>query len=253
LQARQHVLQVVRRAEHGVSSANANVNRAVALLGIPTVRQVVLSTKVLEVFGDHDTGRDSAFDRRAFWKHCLAVACIAKFAQALELVAKPASEEIEAIDLNLALDGSLTMSGSAWRDVTELVTRFGPGLESVHCVPGALNQAVLSIVVNAVEAVTEHHAAHGRTGHIRIATAREGERAVIEIADNGPGLPELVQEHLFEPFFTTKGPGRGHGLASARAVIVETHRGSLSVERGNDGGTRVRIEIPIRADTPRNA
>jgi len=182
-----------------------------------------------------------------------AVASIAKIAQALELVAKPASEEIEAIDLNLALDGTLTMSGSAWRDVTELETSFGPGLESVHCVPGALNQAVLSIVVNAVEAVTEHHAAHGRTGHIRIATAREGERAVIEIADNGPGLPELVQEHLFEPFFTPKGPGRGHGLASARAVIVETHRGSLSVERGNDGGTRVRIEIPIRADTPRNA
>ena len=174
-----------------------------------------------------------------------AIARIAKVAGALQRIADPGREQSEAIDLNLALDGTLTMSSSAWRDVADLETSFGPGLEAVHCLPGELNQAILNIVVNAVEAIAERHAASNTRGRIRVLTARAGDRAVVEVSDDGPGMSESAQSRLFEPLFTTKGPGRGHGLAMARSVVVERHAGSMAIDSVAGRGTRVRIELPV--------
>jgi two-component system, NtrC family, sensor kinase len=189
---------------------------------------------------------------RSLAKSREAVARITKVASALQLIAHPESEQRESIDLNLALDGTLTMSSGAWRDVADLETSFGPGLEAVPCLPGQLNQAILNIVVNAAEAISERHEATGARGLIRIATSRSGDRAVVEVADDGAGMPDTVQSRLFEPLFTTKGPGRGHGLSLARAVVVDRHGGTLSVDSAPLRGTRVRIEIPFHgASDPR--
>lgn len=83
------VLSEVQKAHHGIDARTVTLQRAVVLLGLNPIRQIVLMTKVLEVFGPHDGRNEATFDRRAFWKHCLATACVA---QGLAAHASPPSD-----------------------------------------------------------------------------------------------------------------------------------------------------------------
>ena len=84
-------------------------------------------------------------------------------------------------------------------------------------------------------------------GRIMVTTRRDGEFAVITIADTGAGIPADVRERIFEPFFTTKGVGRGtgQGLAISRSVIMEKHRGALTFDSEVGKGTTFVIRLPI--------
>ena len=84
---------------------------------------------------------------------------------------------------------------------------------------------------------------------IRIRTSVwQGERVMVAIADNGPGMPETVQQKLFDPFFTTKpvGRGTGLGLSISYQIIVEKHNGMLHCESGPGKGTEFWLDIPLR-------
>ena len=72
---------------------------------------------------------------------------------------------------------------------------------------------------------------------------------MVEVADDGPGVPEDVAAHAFEPFFTTKevGKGTGLGLDISRRIIVERHGGEISLEPRAGGGALVRVRVPLRA------
>ncbi|MCK6486100.1 MAG: HDOD domain-containing protein [Phycisphaerae bacterium] len=72
------VLSEVQKAHRGIEARSVTLHRAVALLGLNPIRQIVLMSKVLEVFGAHDARSEALFDRRAYWKHCLAAACVAQ-------------------------------------------------------------------------------------------------------------------------------------------------------------------------------
>ena len=74
---------------------------------------------------------------------------------------------------------------------------------ALECVPEELNQVLTNLVQNAIEAAPDG------AGHVRVAGSVDGERLVLSVRDNGPGIPPDVQARLFTPFFTTKGPGRG--------------------------------------------
>jgi signal transduction histidine kinase len=101
-----------------------------------------------------------------------------------------------------------------------------------------LNQVWTNIIDNAIDAM------HGQ-GQLRIRTYRDDSCAVIEIADNGPGIPEEVQPHIFEPFFTTKGVGEGTGLGLDTVQrIVKKHRGNIQVN-SKPGDTRFQIWLPL--------
>ena len=71
---------------------------------------------------------------------------------------------------------------------------------------------------------------------------------MVEIADDGPGIPAEVLENIFDPFFTTKGVGNGTGLGldTARRIVEERHRGSLGVE-SRPGATSFRVRLPLEA------
>jgi signal transduction histidine kinase len=87
---------------------------------------------------------------------------------------------------------------------------------------------------------------HGK-GELRVRAFRDDGSAVVEIADNGPGIPEDVKSHIFEPFFTTKGVGEGTGLGLDTVQrIVRKHRGSVQVESA-PGDTRFQIWLPLTA------
>ncbi len=101
-----------------------------------------------------------------------------------------------------------------------------------------LNQVWTNIIDNAIDAM------HGK-GELRVRTYQQDGCVVVEIADNGPGIPEEVQPHIFEPFFTTKGVGEGTGLGLDTVQrIVKKHRGNIQVT-SKPGDTRFQVWLPL--------
>jgi signal transduction histidine kinase len=80
-----------------------------------------------------------------------------------------------------------------------------------------------------------------------VRTRRDGDFAVVEIEDDGPGMPESVRQKVFDPFFTTKEPGKGTGLglATSRNIVVRKHGGTIDVV-SRPGRTTFSIRLPIR-------
>jgi len=107
-----------------------------------------------------------------------------------------------------------------------------------------LNQVWTNIIDNAIDAM-------GGQGELRVSTYRDDACVVVEIADNGPGIPAKVLPHIFEPFFTTKGVGQGTGLGLDTAQrIVRKHRGQIQVN-SKPGETRFQVWLPL-AEAPGN-
>ncbi len=101
-----------------------------------------------------------------------------------------------------------------------------------------LNQVWTNIIDNAIDAM-------GGKGKLRVRTYREDQCAVVEIADDGPGISPEVQPHIFEPFFTTKGVGEGTGLGLDTVQrIVKKHRGNIQVS-SKPGDTRFQVWLPL--------
>jgi signal transduction histidine kinase len=117
----------------------------------------------------------------------------------------------------------------------------------VCCHAGDINQAVLNIVVNAAHAIADVVAGTPARGRITVRTALEGETVVVTITDTGGGIPEGIRDRVFDPFFTTKevGRGTGQGLAIARAIVVDRHRGELTLEPAAGGGTICHLRLPL--------
>ena len=101
-----------------------------------------------------------------------------------------------------------------------------------------LKAAFLNILLNAAQAMQG-------AGRISVRAASDGARCGIEIADSGPGIPKELLARVFEPFFTTKSRGGGLGLPIARRTI-ELHGGSITLTCPPDGGTSVRIDLPLK-------
>ena len=119
-----------------------------------------------------------------------------------------------------------------------------PGLPAVQADPDGLHQVLLNLVVNASQAVAEG----GRIGVRARAAEVEGELAVvIEVHDDGPGVPPALRERIFDPFFTTRAEGTGLGLAVC-ARIVADHGGDLRVGEGPLGGAAFVAQLPAAAE-----
>ncbi|MFZ0865350.1 MAG: ATP-binding protein [Candidatus Sulfotelmatobacter sp.] len=115
-----------------------------------------------------------------------------------------------------------------YKGVPLLVNSFG----------SELNQVWTNIIDNAIDAM------HGK-GELHVRTYSDDGCAVVEITDNGPGIPEEVQPHIFEPFFTTKGVGEGTGLGLDTVQrIVKKHRGTIQVT-SKPGETRFQVWLPL--------
>lgn len=111
-------------------------------------------------------------------------------------------------------------------------------VDSIECQPGLLNQALMNLISNAIDAIED-------TGRIKVATRAGKNTLSIEVSDTGSGIPKEIRDRVLEPFFTTKGVGQGTGLGlSITDSIVRSHSGTLSIEDNPGGGTRFTITIP---------
>ena len=179
---------------------------------------------------------------------------ITEIVRAMRTFSHPGGKEQQALDINNALESTITVSRNTWKYVADLQTNFSKDLPLLNCFPSDLNQVFLNLIVNSTDAIRE---AVGESptqkGHITITTEKllsskdSNEWIQITISDTGAGIPQELHHRVFEPFFTTKpvGKGTGQGLAIAYNVIVEKHRGDISFESSLGKGTKFKIKLPI--------
>jgi len=173
--------------------------------------------------------------------------------------------DMKTVNLHEGLDSTLLilqnrLKTKSDRPGIKVVKQYDPKLPLVECYAGQLNQVFMNLLSNAIDALqaqvkqtlTDAAQSSSIQPQITIATSLLPNNQVrISISDNGPGIPEEVQQRLFDPFFTTKpvGKGTGLGLSISYQIITEKHRGTLYYQsQANQGATFI-IEIPIRQQT----
>jgi signal transduction histidine kinase len=143
------------------------------------------------------------------------------------------------VDVRDSLETTLTILKFKWKHGVEVVRDYAPDLPRLTAYGSELNQVWTNLMDNALDALD------GK-GHLFVRTAREGDCVLVEIGDDGPGIPSELQARIFEPFFTTKevGKGTGLGLDTAYRIVVGRHGGDLRVV-SRPGDTRFQVRLPI--------
>jgi signal transduction histidine kinase len=184
----------------------------------------------------------------ALTEAALGMSHIKKIVAAMKEFSHP-SDDKQATDLNHGIANTVTIARNEWKYVADVEVDLAADLPHVACFPSEINQVVLNLLVNAAHAVGEVFGGDNGKGKIRVATRRQGADVVIEIEDNGCGIPEANLHKIWNPFFTTKevGKGTGQGLAIAHRIIVDHHGGTIRVASKIGEGTRFTIRLPIEA------
>ncbi len=179
---------------------------------------------------------------------------ISRIVRAMKDFSHPGTDVKTDIDMNKAIESTITVARNEWKYVAEMVTDFDPGLPFVPCLPAEINQVVLNIIINASHAVADTLKQNGSEtkGTITISTRAMGERAEIRMGDTGTGIPENIRSKIFDPFFTTKevGRGTGQGLAISRSVVVDKHGGTITFDSEVGKGTCFVIRLPLNQKGP---
>jgi two-component system, NtrC family, sensor kinase len=163
---------------------------------------------------------------------------IAAIVQALRAFARPDDPGVQSADLVPGLAGTARIARAAAPQGVTISEQYAP-LPPIVCNPGQINQVVLNLLTNAVQAVE-------RGGVVVLRTAREGDWAVVSVSDDGAGMDETTLARLGEPFFTTRtlGTGTGLGIAISRG-IAERHGGRLEFVSAPGAGTTARLLLPL--------
>ncbi|HEY2375670.1 MAG TPA: ATP-binding protein [Gemmatimonadaceae bacterium] len=151
--------------------------------------------------------------------------------------------DMSEVDLRQGLDATIALFASRFRERGATLTReLDVQLPRMRAYPGDLNQAWSHLIDNALDAV----APLGEKGRVVIRASRDDGWVQVEVRDNGPGIPEALQERVFEPFFTTKEPGHGTGLGLdiTRRIVTDLHGGELTLE-SKPGDTRFIARLPL--------
>jgi|SRR5579862_2167120 len=144
---------------------------------------------------------------------------------------------VQDVDVVRSLETTLTILNHKLKQGVAVQREYQPVPLLVSSFGSELNQIWTNIIDNAIDAM------HG-TGELRVRTYRDEDGVVVEISDNGPGIPADVLPHIFEPFFTTKGVGEGTGLGLDTVQrIVKKHRGNIHVS-SKPGDTRFQVWLP---------
>ena len=148
------------------------------------------------------------------------------------------SSSVQEVDVHAGLDSTVVMLGHKLQRVT-VVREYDRDLPRVPAYAAELNQVWTNLLDNAADAT-------GGTGRLVLRTSRDGDDLLVDVADDGPGIPPEVQERVYEAFFTTKpvGEGSGLGLDNARRIVERRHRGRLTFTTG-PGGTTFTVRLPL--------
>jgi signal transduction histidine kinase len=148
------------------------------------------------------------------------------------------SSAVQEVDVHVGLDSTVVMLGHKLAGV-EVVREYDRTIPKVPVYAAELNQVWTNLIDNAADAM-------GGSGKLTLRTRMEEQELVVEVADDGPGIPEAVQPRVYEAFFTTKpqGEGSGLGLETAKRIVVKRHHGGLSFDTGPTG-TCFQVRLPL--------
>ncbi|MBN2685072.1 MAG: PAS domain S-box protein [Pontiellaceae bacterium] len=168
---------------------------------------------------------------------------VSSIVRAMKEFAHPGSKEMVASDLNEAVRMTVEVAKNEWKYVSNVELDLCESLPLVPCFIGEINQVILNMIINARDAIEET----GKNGTISIATALEDPWALIRISDTGSGIAPQHIASIFDPFFTTKevGKGTGQGLYISHNVIVNKHKGRLTVSSSLGEGASFEIRLPL--------
>ncbi|HLB91213.1 MAG TPA: ATP-binding protein [Terriglobales bacterium] len=145
---------------------------------------------------------------------------------------------LQNVDIVKSLENTLVILNHKLKQGVNVLRDYQKVPLLVNSFGSELNQVWTNIIDNAVDAM-------GGEGELRVRAYRDDNCAVVEIGDNGPGIPQDVLPHIFEPFFTTKGVGEGTGLGlDTTQRIVKKHRGNIQVN-SQPGDTRFQVWLPL--------
>jgi signal transduction histidine kinase len=144
------------------------------------------------------------------------------------------------VDVHEGLENTLVIMQHKLKKGVTVKREYSPDLPRIEAYASELNQVWTNIIDNAVDAMD------GR-GEIILRTYRQDQNVVVEIIDNGPGIPPEIQSRIYDPFFTTKPPGQGTGLGLhiSHDILANRHRGQLLVE-SEPGETKFKAVLPIQ-------
>lgn len=209
-------------------------------LNNPLAIVIAQSTLLAEKAGDDGT-RQRADRIRAAADRC------GRIVKSFLAMARQKPPQREPLDMGEVVRSSLEMVGYGLRSSGITVeTALAEDLPTVLADRDLLSQVVSNLLLNAQQALIERPLPR----LIRVSGERRGDRLVIGISDNGPGVPPAIAERIFDPYFTTKAAGVGTGIGlSISRNIVASHGGELSLTDRPEGGAAFAISLPIAAST----
>ena len=168
---------------------------------------------------------------------------VAELVQAVKSYSYMDQSPMQEVDVHEGIESTLTMLGYKLKNIT-LVRAFDRTVPRIMAYGSELNQVWTNLIDNAI------HAVNG-TGKICVGTFLQGNQVLVEIVDNGAGIPPEAQAHMFEPFFTTKsvGAGTGLGLVISNRIVADRHGGEIEFE-SRPGETRFKVRLPINRQPP---
>ena len=153
------------------------------------------------------------------------------------------------VDIHEGLENTLIIMQHKLKQGVTIKREYSANLPRIEAYASELNQVWTNIIDNAVDAMNPSSlpSVAGQAGEIILRTYAEDNRVVVEIVDNGPGMPENIRSRIFEPFFTTKPPGKGTGLGLhiSHDIVANRHHGQLLVE-SKPGETVFKVVLPVR-------
>jgi signal transduction histidine kinase len=165
------------------------------------------------------------------------------------------SGQKELTDINALCDEYLRLSyhGLKAKDKAfnaDFETKFDTTLAPINVVPQDIGRVILNLINNAIYAVNERQKKEEDSGYkplVTLTTSKQGDQVVIEVADNGTGMPEQVKEKIFQPFFTTKptGEGTGLGLSLSYDFVTKGHGGIMEVLTREGEGSKIIVRLPF--------
>ena len=152
--------------------------------------------------------------------------------------ARPHPPKVRTSDLNTTVEHAVMLGRQqALSKSTEITLRKDPALPEIEHDSDQIHQVLLNLLLNALQAIDNN-------GKVAVSVERQGDKAVIEVADNGRGISPENLPNIFRPFYTTKGDGTGLGLSLARR-IVEDHQGRIEVTSTVGKGTTFAVILPL--------
>ncbi len=171
---------------------------------------------------------------------------IKKIVADLKDFAHPGDQRRMETDINQGLDSTINIVWNEIKYNSTLEKDYAP-LPPVLCYSQQINQVFMNILINASQAIEQD-------GVIKVRTRHQDGQVLVQISDNGCGIPEKLQSQIFDPFFTTKDIGKGTGLGLSMSYsIIEKHEGRIEVESQEGEGTTFNIYLPAAKPKPSEA